>query len=272
LPVPDRPKKTAASSGRHGVVGRAMHRHHALAGKDVVQQREDRLLVLARIFGVGDQDQLLLEVQRDHRVCAAAVPFGIGLEARAVDDRELGYEGVKLRALGTAQQVADEEVVPRQFADNTHVEAMLGIGAAVEILHEVFPALHVFQHVGMQAIKGVWRHGRVVFPPDLVLDGRRADHELVLRRAAGEFARRDEERATLAQPPFATAQRGFDQGRLKKVVVNGAEARHPRVFKGLIGVNASIRHAGCSLVPKGPTQSKMSKPPVQAYRPAMAGV
>jgi hypothetical protein len=98
-----------------GVVGRAMHRHHALAGQDVVQQREDRLLVLARVFRVGDQDQLLLEVQRDHRVCAAAVPFGIGLEARAVDDRELGYEGVKLRALGTAQQVADEQVVPRQF-------------------------------------------------------------------------------------------------------------------------------------------------------------
>jgi PleD family two-component response regulator len=40
------------------------------------------------------------------------------------------------------------------------------------------------------------------------LDGRGADHELVLRRAAGEFARRDEERAALAQPPFATAQRG----------------------------------------------------------------
>jgi hypothetical protein len=37
-----------------------MHRHHALAGQQVVQQREDRLLVLARVFRVGDQDQLLL--------------------------------------------------------------------------------------------------------------------------------------------------------------------------------------------------------------------
>jgi hypothetical protein len=69
-------------------------------------------------------------------------------------------------------------------------------------------------------------------------------------RAAGELARRDQERATLAQPPFATAQRGFDQRGLKKVVVNGAEARDPELFKGLIGVNASIRHAECSLVPK----------------------
>jgi hypothetical protein len=98
----------------------------------------------------------------------------------------------------------------------------------------------------MQPVEGVGRHGALFSHQISFFDAGGADDELVLRRAAGEFAGRDEERAALAQPPFATAQRGFDQGRLEKVVVNGAEARHPRVFKGLIGVNASIRHDGCT--------------------------
>ena len=43
---------------------------------------------------------------------AHAVALGIGLEARQVDDGELGQEVGKLGALGADQQLADEQRVP----------------------------------------------------------------------------------------------------------------------------------------------------------------
>ena len=107
------------------------------------------------------------------------MPLRIGLECRAIDDRELGNKCVEFRALRTAQQVADEEIVPCQFADHPHVKPMFCVSTAIKVLHEVLATLHVFQHVSMQAIEGVRRHWRVVFPPDVILDRRRADDELV---------------------------------------------------------------------------------------------
>ncbi len=45
LPVPERPKKIAEPLRVEGRVGRAMHRHHALAGQDVVQIGEDDFFI-----------------------------------------------------------------------------------------------------------------------------------------------------------------------------------------------------------------------------------
>jgi hypothetical protein len=91
-----------------GVVRRAMHRHHALGGQEVVQDGEDRLLVFPRIGGVGDQHGLFVEVQHDGGFGAAAMAGRIGLERRAVDHRPFGGEAVQLGPFGAAQKVADE--------------------------------------------------------------------------------------------------------------------------------------------------------------------
>jgi hypothetical protein len=210
-----------------GVVGGAMHRHHTLFGQEVVQKGEDRLLVFAGILGVGDQDQLLFEVERDHGIRPAAVPFRVGGEAWAVDDREFRHEAVKLGPLGPPEKVADEQVMPGELTDHTHIETMLGVGAAVKILHEVFAALHVLQHVLMQAVEGVRCHRGIVVPPDLVFDRRGADDELVFRGPSRELAGRHQEGAPLSHATFTAAQCGLDQRRFKKVVVNGPKSGDP---------------------------------------------
>ena len=91
-----------------------MHRHHTLAGQDVVEEGEDRLLVLACVFRVADQDQFPFEIQRDDRVRVRARTLGIGLETGTVDDGELGYEIRKLVGLWPAQQVAASSASPSQ--------------------------------------------------------------------------------------------------------------------------------------------------------------
>ena len=112
-------------------IGRAVHRHHALRRKQEVQQAEHALLHLARIFGVADQDHLLGEVDRDHRVAAAAVALGIGLEAGQVDDRIFGHEAGQLVGRRAHQQGADEQIVPRHLRDDADVDAIFGLAAAV---------------------------------------------------------------------------------------------------------------------------------------------
>ncbi len=108
-----------------GMVGRAVHRHHAPVGQQVVEDGEDRLLVLARIGGARDQHELLLEGDRDHGLGTAAVPGRVGLEARAVQDGEARHEARELGALRAAQQVADEEPVPGELGDHPDVQPVV---------------------------------------------------------------------------------------------------------------------------------------------------
>ncbi len=193
-----------------GVVGAAMHGHHALGGQQIVQDGEDRFLVLAGIGGVADQHGLLVEIQRDHGFRAAAVTGRVGLERRAVDDRPFRGEAVQFCARRAAQQVADEKPVPGQFGDHSHIQAVHRVGPGVKVLHKKIAAPYMRQHVGLQPGKGLGRHGRIVFPPDRVLHRRRAHHELVFRAAAGELSGRAKEGTTLAQTAFAARHSLFN--------------------------------------------------------------
>ncbi len=219
-----------------------MHGHHALAGQDVVQKREHRLLVLAGIGGVADQDQLLLEVEGDHGFRPAAVALRVRLEARAVDDGEFGDEIVQLLARRTAQEVADEKAVPGKLGHHAHIEPVLRIRAAEKILHEVVAALHVVEHVGVEPVEIRRVHRPVVVPPDRVFHRWRAHHELVPGRAAGMHPGRDEEGAAEAEPALVAPERGLDQRRFEIVVMDLAEPRDPLLFQRLRGIHPSIRH------------------------------
>ena len=225
-----------------GVVGRTVHRHDALFWQQVVEHAKDGFLVFARVFGVADQDQLLVEIHRDHGFGAAAVARRVGLEAGAVDDCEIRGEAVQLVLAGTAQQVADEQVVPGQFVNHTHVQAVRGIGPGEQILHEIGAALHVLQHVGVQAIKGVGLHRGVVVPPDGIFGGLGAHGELVLGRTAGKFTGADQEGAAIAQRAFAVLQRGLDQGGLHKIVIDIAQPLDPLIFEAELRVYPSKCH------------------------------
>jgi len=80
LPVPDSPKNTAVSTG----LPMAWLAEQCIAitpfpAADRFRSVEHRLLVLASYRRVGDQDQLFLEVQRDHVSVPATMRAGSAL-------------------------------------------------------------------------------------------------------------------------------------------------------------------------------------------------
>ena len=59
---------------------------------------------------------------------------GVGAEAGQVDDRVIGRKVPEFMFLGPDQHRADEEVVPGEFGDDAHPDAMFGLRPAEQIL------------------------------------------------------------------------------------------------------------------------------------------
>ncbi len=224
------------------VVGRAVHRHDAFLGQQVIQQGEDRLLVFPCVFCAADQDQLAREVQRDHRLGPAAVLCGIGLEAGAVDDGEIGGEGCQFRRIRAAQQVPDEQAMPGKFGDHPHVQTMRRVGPAEKVLHVVAAALHMRQHVGVKHVEFRGVHRRVVVPPDRLRDLGRLDDELVLGGPPRVLARGHKQRPALAVDTLTGGDGGFLQFSLGAVVIDISEPRDALVFKLHRWVDRAVVH------------------------------
>ena len=182
-----------------------MHRHDALRRQEEVEQAEHRLLHFAGISGAADQDQLLFQIDRDHRLAAAAVTRRIGAEARQVDDRIFGHEAGQLAGFGPDQHRADEQVVPGKFVDHADADAMLGLRAAEQILDEQGRLVcQRGEEIVVQAIERVGVHRPVrLAPPDRVFADRVADDEAVVGAAPGVLAGADDQRAILGEQAFA---------------------------------------------------------------------
>ena len=131
-------------------IGRAVHRHHALFGQVIIQRGENRLFHLAGILGAADQDDLAGEVDRDHVLRTHAVAFGIGLEARQIDDRQFRHEVLKLRRLGADQERADEQRMPGELGIDAGRDPKTWIGAAMEILRKQRHAFGMLEKVGVE--------------------------------------------------------------------------------------------------------------------------
>jgi hypothetical protein len=99
LPVPDRPKKTAVSPSGPMLAEQCIGMMPCCGSRKLSRPNTD-FFISPPYCGAADQDQLLGEVDRDHRFRAAAVALGIGLEARQVDDRVFGREVRPARAFG----------------------------------------------------------------------------------------------------------------------------------------------------------------------------
>ena len=140
------------------MVGRTVHRQDTFVGQQVVQQREHRLLVLARVFGIADQDQLFVEIHRDHGFASATMPHRVCLERRAVDHRPFRHKAVQFRPVGTPQQVTDEQGMPGQLGHDAYIQPVQRIGPGVKILSKIVATLHMRQHIGVQPVKGIRSH------------------------------------------------------------------------------------------------------------------
>ena len=174
------------------------------------------------------------------------MPCWIGLELGAVDDGPLWHKPVQFRRCGTAQQMPDKQPVPGQLSHHPNVQPVQRISSGIEVLHEIIATLHVGQHVGMQPVKRIRRHGRVVVPPDAVFDRRRAHHEFVLGRTTRELPRRAQKCPAQPQPPFAPRNRRLHQRRFDQVIGDASQPGDALMGQRLLGVHASDRHPASS--------------------------
>ena len=201
-------------------VGRTMHRQHALQRQDVIQDREDRFLHLARVARPADQHELLREADRDHDVGVDAVALGIRFEARRVDHRELG-RGFAGRLRIVDEQVAAEETVPRVLGDDADRQAVGGIGAGIHILHEQILTVQGPQQFRVQHVELRRLHRPVRLAPlDLAIARRFADDELVVGRAAGVRPGAARERTRGGDQAFLPAHRFFVERRRSEIPVD----------------------------------------------------
>ena len=236
-------------------IGRAVHRHHALRRQVEVERGEDRLLDLARIGRVADQDDLAREVDRDDGVGAHAMALGIGLERRQVDDGEFGDEIFEFDGIRTDQKLADKQRVPGQFGEDPGLDAVFRIGAAIEVLRVQLLALRVRNEIVVQELKLFGRELAVALPPHRFLGERVADRVLVLGGSAGMDAGLRADRSALDQRGFLGGQRMFIERRSVEIPVH----RGQRVETEFVGA--------VSAVPQ--TRFLHGRPPTT--RPAAAG-
>ncbi len=218
-------------------VRRTVHRHDALRRQQVVEDREHRLLHLARIARAADQDRLAFEVDRDDRFAAAAVAGGIGLEAGQVDDGEFGQEVGQRRRLRADQQRADEQRMPRQFGDDADLHAVFGLRPAEQVLDEQ-RLLRRERGGEVGADRGELFGGdRLVglAPPDDRAGNVVVDDELVVRRPPGVAAGFDDERAVLRQQPLAAGNGMLDQRRRRQVPVQRRRGRKAERVEPMAG-------------------------------------
>ena len=154
-------------------------------GEQEVENGEDGLLDFAAVPGAADDRQALGKVDDDEGLGAGAVDRGRGQEGRRADHGELGH--VPLEGLGAAnlhEHVAREEAVPGLFGDNPDGHAVIRVGRGIAILHEHIAALQESGHTGDQRAELFGAERAVVLaPPDIVLGGGFAHHELIGRGA-----------------------------------------------------------------------------------------
>ena len=195
------------------LVRRAVHGHHALLGEVVVHHGEHRLLELAGIACAADQNHPLLEVQHDEGVALRAVLLGRRLELGRVQDREVRLEAVELGVRGADEHVPHERGVPRVGRHIAGAQAVLRVGAAVQVLHEqVVQSVQVGRHVREQRVEVCFADGLVHVPPVHVRFARRlADDELVLGRAPRERLGDADERAHVGEAALAARHGRLDQ-------------------------------------------------------------
>jgi len=191
-----------------------VHGQHVLVGQQVVQDREHRLLDLARVPGAADRHDAVGEVHEHGAVRRRAVERWLGLEAWQVQDGEVGLEVGQFLDLRPQEHVAGEEIVPSRLRDHAHADTMLRIGAGPAVTRKQLAALRIGDHAVVEGAVTFGRHGLVgLAPVDALLGLGILDKELVIGRTAGMHARADHEGAAVGNRSLMSPHGLFVEGR-----------------------------------------------------------
>ncbi len=154
---------------------------------------------------------------------AHAMPLGIGLERRQVDDGQIGNEARELGAIGPDQQLADEQRVPGKLAIDARLDPIGRIGAAIEILREQLLAARMRDEVVEQQLELLLRELVVAAPPNGIFGERVDDDEFVLRAAPGMHAGVGGQRPAGGELRFTARDGVFVERGLGQIPMNGGE-------------------------------------------------
>ena len=213
-------------------IGRAVHRQHALAGQDVVEHREDGLLDLAGVVRSGHQDRPLGEVEQHADLGAGAVDLRHRVQIGCVQDGEFRFEIRALRVIRRDEHVAREQAVPGLLGHHPDRQAVLRIGAGIDVLDEQLAVLQIGGHPLVGGIEMGFRDPVVDRPPpDIGRRGGLVDDELVLRRAPGVLPGLGDEAAAGRQHALAPSQPVLVERRHCRVPVHGAGIDEPVVLQ-----------------------------------------
>ncbi len=90
----------------------------------------------------------------------------VGLERREIENGEFGFELREFLRFGANQKRADEKRVPGEFGEYAGLDAIVLVGAAIEVLGEKFFAFGVGEEVGEEIVEVFFGDFFVVVPPD----------------------------------------------------------------------------------------------------------
>ncbi len=183
--------------------GRAVHREHAALRHQVVHDREDGLLHLARVLGAEDDNLAVLDAEVDARLGGHARGEPVGGEpARVVDDVIGRPEGGKLLPGGADEHVVHEQRVVGPLADDPDANSMVGVpaGEAVDAIEPVAGVEIILGPLPVDLEAPGLQRDIDWPPPDVALRGRPADDPLVLGRPAGLLAGIRDQRAAVGDP------------------------------------------------------------------------
>ncbi len=124
-----------------------MHRHHIAIRQQVVQNREDRFLHLAGIFGPGDQDDFACEVDGNTGLRPGPILLGNRAKFRRVDHRKFRFVRGVVRLAN--EELAPKKGMPRALRNHPHGQGILRIGPAETVLHEHFFVLEEADDAGV---------------------------------------------------------------------------------------------------------------------------
>ena len=162
----------------------AVHRQHVFFDRHrVVHNREDGFFDLPRILGTSDDGEVGLVVDDDCRFRVDAVAFRVDFVAWRDEDGVVRFaESVQFFCGWSDQQVADEEILRRQFVDDAELAAVLRVRPCKTIKHIHFMSAEETDHLPLDGVEDVPSNRAVyIAPVDSVVHAVRIHDVLVVR-------------------------------------------------------------------------------------------
>jgi hypothetical protein len=189
--------------------------------EQIVGRRKKRLLHLSGVKRPADEYLLAFEINAHKRLRVRSVSLRLSLEERGRQDREIGFEILEFRWVGTAEQLPCEQRMPGEFAHDAQPDPVFRIGSHEPVNDKKLASLEVSPHPVLQRVEHTRFDRPIGFAP---IDKRFRlsvfDEEAILRRAAGTNSGQGDECPGRRQCTLVACKSKLDQTRRAEIPVH----------------------------------------------------